>query len=517
MSLFRKLRFECLEERETPAVYSHDGNVVIGGAYAYRPFGAFNAANYTAGFGDTYVVGAAPGGGPRVQVVTQSGNSQPAVQADFFAFETTFHGGVHVSTDGQYVVAGAATQGGPVVAVYDTHGNPISRFFAFDPAFRGGVDVEIYQGVIYVTAGVGGGPVVEEFNIHGTSLGAFFGAPSDLRTGFDVIVSPDVIGVTTVNLVQPNGTLYVNYPGLGQYKTRLPGGFTWAGYSGAAFQLGGNGYITNDAIDIGFNHLASLFYPDNHAAGNPNPPPTTGFRPGKYFSAVSPFAAGNSSISSTSTSVLPLSGESVGSKRIGTGTAFVPMKGPDGTTYVVTASHVTDLNQNELIAPGPADGTQLIDYGYPTIWTFYRAGPYSVDAAAVPTTLPLKSAVLFDGVYYPIDGFAEPKVGQAIVAVGRGSQAGVGIYAGPQGDPVNVDTGYVGGAQLSGQYVVGPSLYSPLAIPGFSGGPAFTITVDATGIHRYLIGMVIAGNGQTTYVTPLPKIEAALGLEAVFN
>ena len=137
---------------------------------------------------------------------------------------------------------------------------------------------------------------------------------------------------------------------------------------------------------------------------------------------------------------------------------------------------------------------------------------FAADAAAVPTNEPLKSAVYFNGVYYPFDDVVVPKPGDKVIAIGRGTEPGIGIYEGLQTSPVNVDTGYQGGVQLSGQYVVGQSFYGPLAIPGFSGGPAFTLTVDSNGIHRHLIGMVIAGDGSTTYVTPVAAIETALQL-----
>jgi len=512
-----KLSIIDLENRLAPSLYADDrGDVIFPNGQFVQPFGpTFLKANSTAGQGDIFVVGAAPGGGPRVQVIKYDEVNPPVVLADFFAYETQFHGGVAVSTDGKYVVTGAESDGGPVVAVFDTAGNQISRFFAFSPAFNGGISVQISDGTIYVTPGKGGGPVVAEFDIHGTPLGAFYGAPPSGRTGYSVLVVPDPVGVKTVDLVQPDGMIWVNYPGVGQYQTHLPNGFTQSGFSNAAFSFAGNGYLTGFGIDLGFNELAPLQAFDDHAAGNPNPPPTTGFREGVYFSDVSSFPAASTTTPTTTAKVTVLSGESVGSNEVGTGTLYLPMADANGTTYAVTASHVTDENLYQLVAPGPADGATKVTYGYPTIWTNYRTGPYSVDAAAVPTTQPLTSAVYFDGVYYPIEGIVVPKVGDELIAVGRGNEPGVGVYQGPEVGSVNVDTGYSGGAQLSGQYVVGPSVFGPLAIPGFSGGPVFDMKVDASGIHRYLVGMVIAGDGDTTYVTPADAVAKGLGLRYV--
>jgi len=508
------LRVLELEHRDNPSVLqSHGEWVDLINGKSIRPYDNFDKPSHTAGYGDIVAIGAAETGGPRVQVLKVSETGSPEKLADFFAFEPTFHGGVPVSTDGHYVVAGAGNGGGPVAAVYDLNGKEVSRFFAFEDSFRGGVDVQIYDGVIYVSAGKGGGPVVATFDVHGNSLGAFYGGPVDGRTGYDLLVAPDLAGVTTVNLIEPNGTMHVNYPGLGRYETHLPAGFTQAGYSGSAITFGGNGYLTGAGVDLGFRELAPLYHFDDHAAGNPNPPPTTGFRMGVYF-ADSPQSDANAD--TTTATVINLTGESVGSNAVGTGTLYAPMQGPDGTMYAVTASHVVDMT-NALIAPGPADGPQLINYGYPTIATFFRTGPYSVDAAAVPTILPLNPGIYFDGTYYPIDGIATPQVGQAVIAVGRGHEPGVGIFEGPQAGSVNVNTGYLGGAELSGQLVVGPSAVGVLARPGFSGGPAFTVTVDSTGIHRWLVGMVIAGNGSVTYVTANADIENALGLKAQLN
>ena len=513
------LKIIKLENRETPSISSHDGYVRLPNGTEYQPFAGFVASDYTSGKGDVIAVGAANGGGPRVQVARMANYpNPPTVEADFFAFESSFRGGVRVSTDGNNVAVSPANGGGPVVAVFDLSGKEVSRFFAFNPAFRGGADVQLVDGIVYVSAGVGGGPVVEMFDIHGNPLGAFFGAPSHLRSGFDILAIPDAVGNPTVDLVTPSGDIYVNpMDGLvptGQYKTSLPSGFNQAGFAGSAITFSNGKYVTGAGIDIGgFQHLSPLFSYDDHAAGNSSPPPTTGFLEGVYFPDVSPFAALSVSPTSTTANVTDLSGESVGAIGTGTGTLFAPMVGPDGVVYAVTASHVTDLGSYELISPGPLDGPQEINYGYPAIWTNYRYGKYTVDAAAVPTKQPLTSAVYFDGAYYPIDGVSVPEIGQPIIAVGRGFQAGIGIYSGSQTSFVHVNNGYANGADLGGQYVVGPSIYGSLAIPGFSGGPAFSFTIDASGFHRWLIGMVVAGDGSTTYVTPVASIENALGLK----
>jgi hypothetical protein len=93
-----------------------------------------------------FAVGAAAGGGPRVRVF----NSDGSIQFDFFAMDgdETFRGGVRVAVgdvngDGvDDVIVGAGTGGGPRVEVYNGKtGQRIANFFAYEPSFRGGVHV----------------------------------------------------------------------------------------------------------------------------------------------------------------------------------------------------------------------------------------------------------------------------------------------------------------------------------------------------------------------------------------
>ena len=129
-----------------------------------------------------FAVGAAPGGVPRVQVYMDNG----AKIADFYAFDRSFTGGVHVAVgdvngdgfDDLIVAAGAG--GGPHVKVFKGGSNiggtttneidisaPLVSFYAFSAGFSGGVWVSSgdlngdgFADVI-VGAGVGGGPHVK--------------------------------------------------------------------------------------------------------------------------------------------------------------------------------------------------------------------------------------------------------------------------------------------------------------------------------------------------------------------
>jgi uncharacterized delta-60 repeat protein len=120
--------------------------------------------------------GAGPGGGPRVVVIDGKTGTR---LADFFAFESTFTGGIFVAAgdingDGKAdLVVTADRGGGPVVAVYDgaklaaglNEKAQIARFYGIDdPNFRGGTRAAVGdvngdgKADLLISAGFGGGP-----------------------------------------------------------------------------------------------------------------------------------------------------------------------------------------------------------------------------------------------------------------------------------------------------------------------------------------------------------------------
>lgn len=119
------------------------------------------------------IVGAGPGGGPRVIVFNGATNFTTTL-LDFFAFATDFRGGVDIAggdfnADGfADIVVGAGPGGGPQVNIFDGRtGNVLTQFFAYDSSFRGGVTVAVgdidgsgFNSVI-TCAGAGGGSHVK--------------------------------------------------------------------------------------------------------------------------------------------------------------------------------------------------------------------------------------------------------------------------------------------------------------------------------------------------------------------
>ncbi|MFZ4609350.1 MAG: trypsin-like serine protease [Gemmataceae bacterium] len=149
--------------------------------------------------GDLYadiLVGAGPGGGPRIKVFS---GKNLTVLRDFFAFEPTFSGGVTIATglinsDTQIdILVGAGPGGGPRLKVFDGASlGVLMDFFVYDAAFRGGINVaagKLYDGFtdqILVGAGAGGGPNVRVYDSNKNILQDFFAYSTGFSGGVRV-------------------------------------------------------------------------------------------------------------------------------------------------------------------------------------------------------------------------------------------------------------------------------------------------------------------------------------------
>lgn len=180
---------------------------------------------------DDIIVGAGPGGGPEVKVFSGINGS---MIKEFFAFESTFSGGVSVAaglinSDSFYdIVVGAGAGGGPRVKTFDgSNLNVINDFFAFDPSFLGGVYVSagnIYgSGVdnIIVGQGAGGQPYVKIFDQNANMLQSFLaydqgftggvrvatGITSSTSNSVDIITGPGIGGSPNVRSFNSSGSL----------------------------------------------------------------------------------------------------------------------------------------------------------------------------------------------------------------------------------------------------------------------------------------------------------------------
>ena len=202
--------------------------------FRLQPFGDFTGgvrvavADVTGDGIPDIITAAGPGGGPRVVVFD---GSTGAAVSSFYAFESTYTGGVYVAAgdmngDGRAeIVATPDIAGGPRVVVFQADpappvsaavpvgGSPasaspnltfhsIASFYALDPVFRGGLRVAAGDvngdgaADVVVVAGPGGGPEVAGFSGKSIVAGSptrlfsdFYAFDPNLRIGYFVTVA----------------------------------------------------------------------------------------------------------------------------------------------------------------------------------------------------------------------------------------------------------------------------------------------------------------------------------------
>jgi hypothetical protein len=200
--------------------------------------------------GDDYadiLVGAGPGGGPRIKVFS---GKNLTVLRDFFAFESTFSGGVTIATglinaDTQIdILVGAGPGGGPRLKVFDGASlGVLMDFFVYDAAFRGGINVaagnlygNLLKDEIIVGAGAGGGPNVRVYDSNKNILEDFFAYSTGFSGG--VRVAPA--------LFSSNQRGIITTPGSGNPVSSSPSDFlTLHGYLGMNLFLNFFPYSSN--------------------------------------------------------------------------------------------------------------------------------------------------------------------------------------------------------------------------------------------------------------------------------
>src|SRR5262245_9681860 len=190
-------QFTLINNDGTDPIVGTFANAPEGGLIQVSPFfqmrityrgGDGNDVVATVVGGAAYAVGAGAGGFPIVNVYRSDGT----LVNSFFAYATTFRGGVRVTTaevtfDGVPAVITAPGPGSPpLVRIFDGKTFALVReFMAYDPAFTGGVfiaasrivDSNLGPGAadIITGAGAGGGPHVKVFDgFTGALLSSFF-------------------------------------------------------------------------------------------------------------------------------------------------------------------------------------------------------------------------------------------------------------------------------------------------------------------------------------------------------
>ena len=161
------------------------------------------------------VVGAGPGGGPRIAVFNGLDGSY---LYDFFGYESEFRGGVNVAVadlnnDGiADIILGTGPGGGPRIRVLDGKTlEPVKDFFGYSAEFRGGVNVATGDfngdGIsdLITSTGAGGGPqlVVRDGNTLKV-LASFFVFDPNSRSGF-YATAGDVNGDGIADIIVGSG------------------------------------------------------------------------------------------------------------------------------------------------------------------------------------------------------------------------------------------------------------------------------------------------------------------------
>lgn len=171
----------ALDSRDFPSiVYGTNGAVVVqetpndtgvAQLLSFVPFDGYSGPLSVAAVDQRWVaVGAGPGGGPRAQLWRRGASVYEKVY-DAFVYEPSFRGGVNVGLcdwngDGTFdLLVGAGVGGGPRLRALDGGDRHVlADFFAFESSFRGGVYVDAYRREAVVVPGPGGGPRVRKFD-----------------------------------------------------------------------------------------------------------------------------------------------------------------------------------------------------------------------------------------------------------------------------------------------------------------------------------------------------------------
>jgi hypothetical protein len=94
-----------------------------------------------------------------------------------------FTGPISVATNGEITVVGAGPGGGPRVIVYNKNLGKLADKFIFEPTYRGGVEVAIVDNRICVTPKEGGGPVIVELDYYLNEITRYYAGNETSRTG----------------------------------------------------------------------------------------------------------------------------------------------------------------------------------------------------------------------------------------------------------------------------------------------------------------------------------------------
>jgi hypothetical protein len=180
----------------TPSVYPQLSNEIL--PYTYKASFPVSLAigNVDTVSDNETITGAGPGGGPHVKIFKPN----KAVVGGFFAYNSTFRGGIDVAVgnvddDPQMeIITGPTSKGGPQVKMFNNDGTVIGGFFADVSTDRQGINVAAAdidndgRSEIIVTPASGDNARVKIFKSDGTLIRDFPTYSSAFASGVDVAI-----------------------------------------------------------------------------------------------------------------------------------------------------------------------------------------------------------------------------------------------------------------------------------------------------------------------------------------
>lgn len=501
----------------------------VGAFLSFAPFEpGYTGPISTAAIDQQFVAVGAGAGGPRVQM-WERGEHGYECTFDAFAFELTFTGGVNVALadwNGDFVpdlVVGAGPGGGPRVRVLSgVDGKTLADFFPYESTFRGGVYVDGYRQDLVVAPGPGGGPRVQRYESGSLASDVLIADPS-VRSFTDYAygsingsVRLAVLdGSTTLHTFdrdfrpERTTTLYHQFTtiGVGEYfdfpATNLIGAF------------GGSLVTLDEVFGIPLSHVS---HPRDVQVGSYQIPPISQGPPPPLpvFAPLLGTDAGTSgaSIYRSPTDTL-FAGVSIG-RPGGTGTYTLTARdNATGELVGLTNAHVVGVLP-VISQPGPADD---LDGTARQIGQVLRTSYADVDVAAFTLTEPTDSTLRlgyfdgFAGVWRELtlppakyDPAVSAESGDVVYKFGR--TTGV-TRARVESTETDVFVGYPDGVRLQlGQTVASGTLF---AQPGDSG----SLVVRVIGNDVFAVGQLFAGSYDRGIFVPLDRTLAAAGVTFV--